>query len=78
MKGHVGGGLRDLWRYQGVAGVVSIKLFSYVLHVSIRDGFYRSITSMGSLRICAERLLDVMLAGEGIPPWLVGDINLRV
>ena len=30
------------------------------------------------VRICAERLLDVMLAGEGIPPWLVGDINLRV
>ena len=50
MKGHVGGGLRDLRRYQGVAGVVSNKLFSYVLHVSIRDGFYRGNASVGLIK----------------------------
>ena len=56
MKGHVGGGLRDLVRFQGVLGVVSIRLFSQVLHVSIRN------------RFCAERLLEMSVFSWGIPP----------
>lgn len=47
MKGHVGGGLRVLVRFKAYRGRKLFKLFSQVLHVSIRN------------RFCAERLLEM-------------------
>ena len=47
-------------RFQGVGNSVKAKSFSYVLHVSIRNGrFIRFRLGGASERYCAERLLEM-------------------
>ena len=59
MKGHVGGGSGSQ-RIQGVGVSVKAKSFSYVLHVSIRNGRPDWLWLVGlPERYCAERLLEM-------------------
>ena len=59
MKGHVGGG-SGFRRIQGVGISVKAKSFSYVLHVSIRNGRLVWLwLDRLSERYCAERLLEM-------------------